>query len=114
MELLRRIDFGNVIDEDLEHLTSVCDQATFGLNQESVLDEGYRKSKKLDTDYFNPLFDTGSMNIALTRLLREEFICDGMEDVDIRIDRYKLNVYGKRCLVCLNWTSAAHLFFIFF
>ena len=79
-----------------------------------MLDEGYRKSKKLDTDYFNPLFDTGSMNIALTRLLREEFICDGMEDVDIRIDRYKLNVYGKRCLVCLNWTSAAHLFFIFF
>ena len=101
MGLLRRIDFGNVTNEDLEHLASVCDQATFGLNQESVLDEGYHKSKKLDTNHFNPLFDTGSMNIALTRLLREELFCDRKEGTNIRIARYKLNVYGAGRLLRL-------------
>ena len=92
----RRIDFGDVTTEDLERLVRACDQATFGVNQESVLNEQYRKSKKLDTVYFNPLLDTGSMNVTLAQLLKEEFIPDKMQNVSIRLARYKLNVYGTK------------------
>ena len=94
--ILRRIDFSDVTTEDLEHLSRACDQATFGVNQESVLNEQYRKSKKLDTVYFNPLLDTGSMNVTLAQLLKEEFIPDKMQNVSIRLARYKLNVYGTK------------------
>lgn len=81
-----------------------CDQATFGVNQETVLDEQYRKSKKLDTTQFNPLFDVNAINI--NGLLRQEFISDNKQDVSIRIARYKLNVYGTRSLrsLCPNGT----------
>lgn len=92
----RRIDFGDVTTEDLERLVRACDQATFGVNQESVLNEQYRKSKKLDTAHFSPLLETGSMNMALTNLLKEEFIPDKKQDVSIRLARYKLNVYGTK------------------
>ena len=45
------------------------------------------------------------MNIALTRLLREELFCDRKEGTNIRIARYKLNVYGAGRLLRLLWTS---------
>ncbi|KAK7687706.1 hypothetical protein QCA50_008922 [Cerrena zonata] len=86
-----RIDFSDTTNEELQHLLKTCEQATFGVNQESVLDEQYRKSRKLDTAHFSPLFDVNGIN--LTGLLRREFLPDKLHDVDIRIARYKLNVY---------------------
>lgn len=47
-----RIDLSNATVEELEDLSQACDPATFGLNQNDVLDESYRKAWKLDSDYF--------------------------------------------------------------
>lgn len=100
----RRIDFNNASEEDLAHLARAGEPATFGVNQENILDEQYRKSKKIDTAHFSPLFDVNAGNVV--HLLRDEFIPEGMQDVDIRIERYKLNVYGMRsCFLVSRLTT---------
>ncbi|KAK7687696.1 hypothetical protein QCA50_008912 [Cerrena zonata] len=87
----RRIDFGNIGNEELKHLSETCEQATFGRNQESVLDEQYRKSRKLDSTQFNPHLDGNTLKFA--DILHEDLLPDGQRDKNIRIERYKLNVY---------------------
>ncbi|KAK7687692.1 hypothetical protein QCA50_008908 [Cerrena zonata] len=87
----RRIDFGNISNEELKHLSETCEQATFGRNQESVLDEQYRKSRKLDSTQFVPYLDVN--NLKFTDILHEDLLPDGQRDKNIRIERYKLNVY---------------------
>ena len=52
-----RIDFTDPKPELVEKLAQACDVATFGLNNQDVLDETYRKAGKLDTQYFAPKFD---------------------------------------------------------
>ncbi|KAK7681615.1 hypothetical protein QCA50_015348 [Cerrena zonata] len=84
-----RICLDDASPEQLERLVRACDPATFGVNQESVLDEQYRKSKKLDPLQFSSLFDVASLN----RLLHEEFIPDRKQGVAIHYVRHKLNVY---------------------
>ena len=52
-----RIDFADPKPELVEKLAQACDVATFGLDNQDVLDETYRKAGKLDTQYFAPKFD---------------------------------------------------------
>jgi hypothetical protein len=41
----------------LEQLAQACEPASFGLKQECVLDETYRKAGKMDSDYFSSKLD---------------------------------------------------------
>ena len=38
LDSCRRIDFSNVSEDSMEHLSRTCDKATFGRNNEDVLD----------------------------------------------------------------------------
>ncbi|THU88049.1 hypothetical protein K435DRAFT_762164 [Dendrothele bispora CBS 962.96] len=93
MTICSRIDLCNASEQELIHLTDTCSQATFGRGQENVLDETYRKAKKLDLNDFATTFDvldTGIMSAVYTHLL------DGSsENQFIRAELYKLNVYDK-------------------
>lgn len=90
-----RVDFGapesNALD--LVDLEQACDPATFGRNQEHVLDESYRKAVKLDSQHFSLGFDAhqvGLVDAVCAGLLR------GRTKQPVVADLYKLNVYGKR------------------
>lgn len=58
-------------------LTNMCDPATFGRNQEDVLDESYRKAGKLDSTDFATFFDpvrSGLIEIIRGCLLEGQFM----------------------------------------
>ncbi|KAL5482433.1 hypothetical protein ACEPAI_9027 [Sanghuangporus weigelae] len=88
-----RVDFNDVADEQLQHLSETCDKATFGLNQADVLDESYRKAGKLDSMYFCTKLDleqSGLMDVVRYNLL------EGHDsNSPIKAELYKLNVYDK-------------------
>ncbi|KAF9525206.1 hypothetical protein CPB83DRAFT_796716 [Crepidotus variabilis] len=89
-----RIDFANVTDTDLEKLAAACQPATFGRNQEDVLDEGYRKAGKLDAANISVQFtphDLGVVDVIYNHLLRSAV---DSKDRPINVEIYKLNVYG--------------------
>ncbi|KAF8886860.1 hypothetical protein CPB84DRAFT_1826985 [Gymnopilus junonius] len=86
------IDFTNASDSSLLALSQACEPASFGLNNEEVVDESYRRAEKLDpTDFsvqFSP-FTCGIVDSIGANLLR------GKEtEKPIRVELYKLNVYG--------------------
>jgi len=86
----RRVNLAHATEEELKHLSDTCDVATFGRNQEEVVDETYRKAGKLDSTYFSVKLDgaiTELLDVVSTELLQE--------DTPIRAELYKLNVYGK-------------------
>lgn len=89
---IRRIDFTNVSEEALRHLSDMCDPATFGLNNEDVLDESYRKARKLDNSYFHTTFDV--VRSGLLETIHSEFLVERHIDKRIRAEMYKLNIYG--------------------
>ncbi|KAH9927887.1 hypothetical protein B0H21DRAFT_894828 [Amylocystis lapponica] len=70
----RRINLAEAPHDALKDLTEACDPATFGLNQENVFDESYRKAVKLDSS---------------TSLSSDD------EERSISAELYKLNVYQK-------------------
>ncbi|KDQ10392.1 hypothetical protein BOTBODRAFT_115948 [Botryobasidium botryosum FD-172 SS1] len=74
----------------LEHLADSCDKATFGVNQEDVLDETYRKAGKLDADHFAWNFQAFGLVDHIKKVL---FAMDS-KPREIRAELYKLNVYG--------------------
>lgn len=91
-----RIDFTNASEEDVSKLLESCDAATFGVNQQDVLDETYRKASKLDTAFFSAKFDP--VHSGLMDVLRDVLMEGHGADKRIRVELYKLNVYGVwRC-----------------
>ncbi|KZV92870.1 hypothetical protein EXIGLDRAFT_646774 [Exidia glandulosa HHB12029] len=79
-------------DVDLQRLAAACEPATFGMNQNDVLDESYRKAGKLDRKDFSINLDvvsTGLLQAVHSALF-------GWEDKprNIQAELYKLNVYG--------------------
>ncbi|KAJ3491967.1 hypothetical protein NLI96_g259 [Meripilus lineatus] len=89
-----RIDFNDVTSEELEHLASTCDPATFGVKNEDVFDESYRKAGKLDSDFFASRLDldaTKLLDMALDDLMEG----DGDPRARVEAEIYKLNVYGE-------------------
>lgn len=88
-----RIDFQDASEQQLGLLFQACDVATFGVNQQSVLDETYRKAGKLDTEHVLTSFDPDELGII--KLIRNVLL-DGRDATEtIRHERYKLNVYGQ-------------------
>ena len=56
-----------------------------------MLDESYRKAGKLDDKHFAPKFDperAGLMDAV------SPFLLEGHPDMSVRVELYKLNVYG--------------------
>lgn len=110
---IRRIDFTNVSEEALRHLSDMCDPATFGLNNEDVLDESYRSARKLDNSYFQTTFDVECS--GLLKVIHFEFLAERHVSRSVRAELYKLNVYGM-CHVTGNRPRclSMSLIYIFF
>jgi hypothetical protein len=53
-----RINLSNPSEAELQHLSETCRPATFGLSQENVYDESYRKALQMDTSDFATKFHT--------------------------------------------------------
>ncbi|KAG6334142.1 hypothetical protein ID866_4949 [Astraeus odoratus] len=69
-----------------------CRPATFGLNNEDVYDESYRKARKMDLVDFTTSFDVE--NVGIIDILRRELLAKEREK-PIRVEMYKLNVYDS-------------------
>ncbi|GBE85420.1 hypothetical protein BKA93DRAFT_800917 [Sparassis latifolia] len=88
-----RVDLLNASEDELKRLAETCDVATFGMGQESVHDESYRKAGKLDVTQFAMHFDATLVGLAET-VFADLF--DGDETSSVRAELYKLNVYGPQ------------------
>lgn len=73
-------------------LAQACESATFGFNQQAVLDENYCKAGELDTSRFSLVFDP--LRCGLMDAIREVLLEGHTNDRRIKVERYTLNVYG--------------------
>ncbi|KAL4269136.1 iron/ascorbate-dependent oxidoreductase family protein [Pleurotus pulmonarius] len=76
-------------DAQVQLLAKLCEPATFGRNQEDLLDETYRKAGKMDVENFGLNLDLGQLHIP--EKIGSELLVDGRP---FRWELYKLNVYG--------------------
>jgi len=88
-----RLDFANVAELGLFHLSNTCDPATFGRNQENVLDESYRKAGKLDSAHFCVKLDLE--RTGLMKEIRDTLLQGPQSESPVYAELYKLNVYGE-------------------
>ena len=61
------MDLSQASESELTNLSSVCEPATFGVDQKDVLDESYRKARKLDVTNFATTFElpkSGIMHVV--------------------------------------------------
>ncbi|RPD56685.1 hypothetical protein L226DRAFT_615369 [Lentinus tigrinus ALCF2SS1-7] len=88
-----RLNLSTATEAQLQQLADACQPATFGLNQQDVHDETYRKAGKLDKTDFLLAFD--AIHAGLIDVVGEELVIPRyrMEET-IRAEMYKLNVYG--------------------
>ena len=78
-------------------LEQACEAATFGRNQEDVLDESYRKAGKMAASAFMTRLDPhrpGLVNAIRLGLLERTSV-EG-----VRAELCKLNVYGEQHTAC--------------
>lgn len=80
-------------DEQMRQLAEACDVATFGVNNQDVHDESYRKAGKLDSTNFALKLDLAGS--GLLDVIRGDLLEGHGETKSIRAELYKLNVYGK-------------------
>jgi hypothetical protein len=88
----------------LEPLIASCQSATFGRNNEDVLDESYRKAGKLDRSQFGLSLD-GAGSVSLEKVAKQIFEAEGdvgVDQDDIEAELYKLNVYGVLSFASLS------------
>jgi len=91
--------------QDMEHLASVCEPATFGRNTEDVLDTDYRSAWTLDNTKFScSLHPTDYDAVEVIRRLLFPGAVPWDIDTAIRTELYKLNVCSI-LLICgsLTW-----------
>ena len=86
------MDLARPTEEQLRDLEQACAPATFGRNQEDVLDETYRKAGKMDASAFLARFD--AERSGLMRVVHTGLLAGKEERRAIRTELYKLNVYG--------------------
>jgi hypothetical protein len=87
----RYINLVNATPDELEQLTQACEPASFGVKQENVLDETYRKADKMDSECFSLALD----NTDLIKIIRG-CLLEGLNSKrGIKAELYKLNIYGK-------------------
>ncbi|KAJ7118021.1 hypothetical protein C8R43DRAFT_1241993 [Mycena crocata] len=81
--------------EDLKHLATACQQATFGVAQQDILDETYRKAGKMDLDKFAARLDVVAS--GLLDAITPDMLQGQSQDTEkvIRAEMYKLDVYGE-------------------
>ncbi|KAJ7093439.1 hypothetical protein B0H15DRAFT_832331 [Mycena belliarum] len=90
----RVIDFANAPEAHLAEIAAACQPATFGVAQQDVLDETYRKAGKMDLGKFSACLDvaaSGLLDTISPDLLEGQNAAQGKI---IRAEMYKLNVYG--------------------
>ncbi|KAI5987503.1 hypothetical protein EDD15DRAFT_2532015 [Pisolithus albus] len=88
-----KIDLARATPQDLGKLEAACQPATFGVNDENVYDESYRKAGKLDSADFATSFDVEDSD--LLDLIDQGLLEGDDEERVIKLELYKLNVYGK-------------------
>jgi len=92
-----RLDFP-ASAQDMEHLSSVCEPATFGRNTEDVLDTEYRSAWKLDNTKFSCSFHPADYDVV--EVIRQ-LLFPGAVHWDIEtavgVELYKLNVHFIQC-----------------
>src|ERR1700733_2489961 len=91
--IISRIDLSNAFETELKQLSEACQPATFGVNQEDVLDESYRKAGKMDVTDFSPKFNLADS--SLMDIVRSELLEGHKSNKAIKTELYKLNLYGK-------------------
>ncbi|KAH9923766.1 uncharacterized protein BXZ73DRAFT_50793 [Epithele typhae] len=89
------IDFSTAVDNPdiVAELAAACQPAKFGRNNETVLDETYRKAGKMDREDFLMRFD--ATESGLLRVVHATLLASVKEMHSIRAELYKLNVYGE-------------------
>ena len=87
------LKLGSITEAQAQDLSRACSPATFGLNNQDVLDESYRKAGKLDVGKFAWLFSPASRSDFTVQLISGLFPSDSLHK-GIRFELYKLNVYG--------------------
>lgn len=93
---ISRINLATATDTQLQHLAETCDAATFGRDQKDTFDESYRRAGKLDAAHFAPKFDPERCGLVESV---SGFLLEGHADSSVRVELYKLNVYG--IYICL-------------
>ena len=90
---------------ELDKLAAVCQPATFGLNQQDVLDESYRKAGKLDRSDFAINLDV--VRSGLLQAVRDALFGWEAAPRNIQAELYKLNVYGEsnQCILRIVWAD---------
>jgi len=80
--------------QDMEHLSSVCEPATFGRKMEDVLDTEYRSAWKLDNTKFSCSLHPADYD-AMEVLRRVLFpgVVHAAPDIAIAAELYNLNVH---------------------
>jgi hypothetical protein len=78
--------------EALERLANACNPATFGINNQDVYDESYRKAGKLSAGEFCMGLDV--VNSKLIKIVRDNLLCGLQAQKPVRAEMYNLNVYG--------------------
>ncbi|KAA1472276.1 hypothetical protein DENSPDRAFT_171272 [Dentipellis sp. KUC8613] len=87
------LDLAHASAEEVQTLTDACDRATFGLNDEDVLDETYRKAGELDsTSFMTPIVPERT---ALVEIVRSGLLEGNDATRPIKVELYKLNVYSE-------------------
>ncbi|KAI0747534.1 hypothetical protein C8Q74DRAFT_1452974 [Fomes fomentarius] len=93
VENAHRIDFPTATPEQLQSLAESCQPAKFGVNQQDVFDETYRKASKLDAEDFVVRYDP--VRSGVLDIIHSELAIDRLVKQDaIRAELYKLNIYG--------------------
>ncbi|TFY52149.1 hypothetical protein EVG20_g10684 [Dentipellis fragilis] len=86
-------DLANATPSQLDTLSSSCAPAPFGLKNENVLDETYRKAGKMDcSDFSTPLVPERT---SLIDIIRAELLEGEDSKKPIKVELYKLNVYSE-------------------
>ena len=91
----RFVDFASVTPEGLDLLAAACDPATFGRGKEDVYDESYRKAVKMDASNFSVQLDL--VGSGLIRTIEDQLLQGETENMRIKAELYKLNIYGSSC-----------------
>ena len=90
---ISHIDLSRASKSELVNLSSACKPATFGVNQKDVLNESYRKARKLDVTNFATSFNlhkSGIMDVVCAALLEGH-----NSNRPVEAELYKLNMYGE-------------------
>ena len=88
------LKLGSITETQAHDLSCACSPATFGRNNQDVLDESYRKAGKLDAGKFSWPFTPANHGDFTVRLISGLFPSNSLHK-GIRFELYKLNVYGK-------------------